>query len=165
MAAENPSETQERVPHQLLVHVDEHANGDIDIRYCYPFSEPHPLPEQVVRLPSNAVPERLRSDLSMLRTLLRDRIRSEPVRIPHGEITPVIQDGILTVVTRDQRRDLPVARLYLYEVAEALASRRERQSRMEGKEFTDDQRRIWKQIAQAANGIAWSDFQSKIPSK
>jgi hypothetical protein len=150
------------VPHQLLVHVDEHPNGEVEVRYDYPFSEPHPPPEQVIRLPADTVPEQLRADLSAFRALLRGRLELQPVRIPHGQVTPTFRDGILTVVTRDQRRVLPIARLYVDEIAEQLGSRRERQSRMEGTDFAADQRDIWTIIAQTVNGLAWKDFQARL---
>jgi hypothetical protein len=120
------------VPHQLLVHLDEHANGDIEIRYDYPFSGAHPLPEQVIRLPAHTVPEQLHADLAAMRTFLRERLEVDSVRIPHSVVTPTLQDAILTVVTRDQRRTLPLARLFCYEVADQLSSRVERESRMGG---------------------------------
>ena len=150
------------VPHQLLVHLDEHPNGEVEIRYDYPFSEPHPLPEQVITLPADRVPEQLREDFSSLRLLLRSCLEPQPVRIPHGQVTLVFREGILTVVTRDQRRKLPIARLYVHEIAEQLGSRRERESRMEGTDFAADERAIWKRVAQVANGLAWKDFQEKL---
>ena len=63
-----------------------------------------------------------------MRSFLRERLKVESVRIPHGVVTPTLQDGVLTVVTRDQRRNLPIARLYCYELVDPLSSRIERES-------------------------------------
>jgi hypothetical protein len=149
-------------PHQLLVHVDQHPTGDIEIQYDYPFSEPHHLREQVLRLPAAQVSEQLRNDFSAVRDFLRSRIEIKPVRVPHGELLPTLQDAILTVVTRDKRRNLPFARLFCVEAVPALDSRAERKSTAEGNEFPSDLREAWTRIKQKINGTAWDDFQKKV---
>lgn len=87
-----------------------------------------------------------------------------PVRIPHSEVIPTIRDGILTVVTRDQRRQLPIARLYCYEEAAQLGSRVERELRMEAADFTTEQLAMWQRLRQVINGFAWDDFQKRLRS-
>jgi len=153
------------VPHQLIIHIDEHPDGSLEIRYDYPFSAPHALPEQVIRLAPEQVPLQLRADLIQLRNSLRARLDVRPVRIPHGEIIPAIQEGILTVVIQDQRRKLPIARLYCYELAERLGSKVERELRMETSDFTPAQRALWKRVQQEIKARAWKDFQEKLAQR
>lgn len=150
------------VPHQLIIHIDEHPDGSLEIRYDYPFSTPHTLPEQVIRLAPDQVPEPLHADLAELRNALRGRLDVRPVRIPHGAIAPTICDGILTVVIQDQRRELPVARLHLYEKAEQFETIVERELRMKSTDFTPPQRAVWKRIQQVIKARAWQDFQEKL---
>ena len=153
------------VPHQLITHFDEHSDGTLEIRYDYPFSTPHHLREQVIRLAPDEVPPRLRTDLKELRGWLRARLDVRAVRIPHGEITPTVRDGILTVVIQDERRKLPIARLYCYETTEQLGSQVERELRMEASDFTPAQRAVWKRIQQEIKGRAWKDFQAKLSDR
>lgn len=150
------------VPHQLIIHVDWHPDGTLEIRYDYPFSAPHTLREQVIRLAPEEVPPQCRSDLTEIRNSLRARLDVRPIRIPHGEVTPTVRDEILTVVIQDQRRKLPIARLYCDERAEQLGSHVERELRMEASDFTPTQRVVWKRIQEKIKGRAWKDFQKKL---
>jgi hypothetical protein len=150
------------VPHQLIIHLDYHPDGILEIKYDYPFSAPHTLSEKVIRLVPEEVPQQLRADLTELRNWLRARLDVRPVRIPHGEILPATRDGILTVVIQDQRRSLPIARLYCYEEIKQLGSQVERELRMEAPDFTPEQRAAWKRAQQEIKGRAWMDFQKKV---
>ena len=153
------------VPHQLRVHADQHPNGDLEVRYDYPFSAQHRLPERVMRIPATQVPQELQADLNIVRDFLRERIVVQDVRIPHGKVRPKLQDGILTVVTRDEQRALPVVRLYCNETAAGLDSRVEREGRMEANDFSREQLVVWQQIRQVINGLAWEDFKLHLPSQ
>jgi hypothetical protein len=146
-------------------HIDEHLDGNLEIRYDYPFSVPHALPEQVIRLVPEEVPQQLRADLTELRNWLRARLDVRPVRIPHGEILPATRDGILTVVIQDQRRALPIVRLYCYETTQQLGSQVERELRMEASDFTPAQRAVWKRVQQEIKGMAWKNFQEKLSDR
>jgi hypothetical protein len=159
------TDKREREPHQLIIHIDYHSDGALEIRYDYPFSAPHILGEQVICLAPKEIPTQIRVDLMELRTCLRARLDVRPVRIPHGEITPTIEDGILTVVIQDQRRVLPIARLYCYETMEQLGSKIERELRMEVSDFTPSQRAVWKRIQQNIKGRAWAHFQEKLAGR
>jgi hypothetical protein len=150
------------VPHQLIIHIDYHPDRILEIRYDYPFSAPHTLGEQIIRLVPEEVPQQLWADLAELRDWLRARLDVRPVRIPHNEITPTIRDGILTVVIQDQRRALPIARLYCYETTEQLGSNVERELRMESSDFTPAQRAVWKRIQQEIKSRAWNNYQEKL---
>ena len=156
-----PSMSQQHIPHQLITHLDEFPNGDLEIRYNYPFGE-HAMPEQVISVPAHMQSRQLREDLNTIRTLLRERIKVKPIRIPHEEVVPALEDAILTIVTRDERRSLPIARLYCNEVVEQLGTKIERESRLEGDEFTHEQRAVWTRIKQDINGRAWQAFQAKL---
>ena len=153
------------VPHQLIIHIDYHPDGTLEIRYDYPFSAPHTLGEQVIRLVLEEVPQQLRADLTEFRNWLRARLDVRPVRIPHGEILPGTREGILTVVIQDQRRSLPIARLYCYEEIKQLGSQVERELRMEAPDFTPAQRGIWKRVQQEIKGMAWKNFQEKLSDR
>jgi hypothetical protein len=155
------TDTRQRVPHQLIVHLDWHPNGILEIRYNYPFSWPHTLREQLIRFSPDEVPSHVSADLGHLRSALRARLNVASIRVPHDTIVPTVQEGILTVVTRDQRRDLPVMRLYCYEVAEKLETRVERELRKEASDCSPDHRATWERVRQWTNGKAWADFQNK----
>ena len=156
---------QRYVPHQLIIHLDYHPDGILEIKYDYPFSAPHTLSEKVIRLVPEEVPQQLRADLTELRNWLRARLDVRPVRIPHGEILPATRDGILTVVIQDQRRTLPIARLYCYETTKQLGSNVERELRMESSDFTPAQRAIWKRVQQEIKSRAWNNFQEKLSDR
>jgi hypothetical protein len=153
------------VPHQLIIHIDYHPDGTLEIKYDYPFSTPHTLGEQVIRLMPEEVPQQLRVDLTELRNWLRARLDVRTVRIPHGKILPATRDGILTVVIQDERRKLPVARLFCYELAAQLGSQVERELRMEASDFTSAQRAVWKRVHQDITGRAWKNFQEKLSDR
>jgi|SRR5208283_99353 len=154
--------TEQRVPHQLMIHLDYHPNGALEIRYSYPLSTPHALSEQVIRLAPGEVPEQLRKELTEIVAWLHARLDVRPVRIPHGEVLPGTRDGILTVVVQDQRRSLPVARLYCYEEIRELGSQFERELRMEATDFSSKQLAVWKSVRQKIKGMAWAHFQKKM---
>jgi hypothetical protein len=154
--------TEQRVPHQLMIHLDYHPNGALEIRYSYPFSAPHALSEQVIRLAPGEVPEPLRKELTEIVDWLHARLNVRPVRFPHGELLPGTRDGILTVVVQDQRRSLPVARLYCYEEIRELGSQVERELRMEATDFSSKQLAVWKSVREKIKGMAWAHFQKKM---
>jgi hypothetical protein len=156
------AEKPDYVPHQLLVHLDQHPNGDVEIHYSYPFSGDHPLPEQIIRFASGGSPGHVTTDLNEIRASLRSYIQLKPIRVPHGQVTPRLQDAILTVVTRDERRRLPIARLYCREIVPEFRSPVEREGKMEADQFPDNLRDAWTRIRQWANGVAWKDFEQKI---
>lgn len=146
-----------RTPHQLLTHVDWHANGELQIRYSYPFAGPHELREQVIHVAAADVPSDIGSTLENLRDLLRARIEVNAVRFPHQKIVPTRQDGIMTVVTQDQRRPLPISRLYYNEIIDGV-SKVEKQVRMEQSDFSANDRAVWKTLEQWVSGKAWESY-------
>src|SRR5208337_1944945 len=121
----------------------------------YRSSTPHALSEQVIQLASGEVSEQLRKELTEIIDWLHARLDVRPVRIPHGEILPGVRDGILTVVVQDQRRSLPVARLYCYEEIKELGSQVEQELRMEATDFTSKQLAVWKWVREKIKGMAW----------
>jgi len=120
------------------------------------------LSEQVIRLAPGEVPEQLRKKLTEIVDWLHARLDVRPVRIPYGEILPGVRDGILTVVVQDQRRSLPVARLYCYEEIKELGSQVEQELRMEATDFTSKQLAVWKWVREKIKGMAWVHFQKKM---
>jgi hypothetical protein len=151
-----------RLKHQLNIHLDWHPDGLLEVRYDYPYSGTHPVPEQVIRVEANKVAAQLRSDLKSLRSDLRARLEVSPIRVPHGEITPTIREGILTVVIQDQKRSLPVARLYCSEQLEQFGRKIEREARMEGPEFTPEQQAVFRRVQRIVKGIAWKDYEERL---
>jgi hypothetical protein len=149
-----------RIPHQLITHLDWHPDGKLEIRYDYPFSQPHPLWEQVIRVPPGDIPPEMRESLVYLRAALSKRYEVVPVRFPHQEILPTVQEGVLTVVARDQRRSLPVIRLYYCEMIAGL-SNVEKQVRMEASDFAAEDLAIWNRLRQWINAKAWDDYKIK----
>jgi hypothetical protein len=149
-----------RTPHQLLVHLDWFPEGRLEIRYSYPFAGQHELREQLITVATGDIPSDVREPLEQLRARLRARHTALPVRFPSQEITPKVHDGILTVVTRDQRRSLPIARLYLHETIEGV-SKVEKEARMESSDFGTDDLVAWRKVRQWANGKAWEDYKVK----
>src|SRR5579864_8757890 len=98
--AKEMAHTPQRVPHQLITHRDWHPDGLLEIRYDYPFSEPHALREKVIRISAAEIAPERRADLEHLRSALLRRLEVAPIRVPHEEIRPTVNPGILTVVTR-----------------------------------------------------------------
>ena len=128
--------------HQLNIHLDDFGphlpTRRVEVRYSYPHAGRHSLREQVLVLESSNISPRLRTDLDMLYGALTARIPSpESVRLPHAELTPIIEPAILTFVVLDQFRaaELPIARLYFYESIPALRSRFEDQVRVTREEW------------------------------
>jgi hypothetical protein len=149
-----------KIPHQLLTHLDSHPDGNLEVRYDYLFSHPHSLPEQIIRVPLGDVSGEILESLEDLRTALSKRRQVVPIRLPHQQILPKVQEGILTVVTRDQRRSLPVTRLYYYEIVEGF-SKVEKEVRMESLDFAADELAAWNRLRQWVNAKAWDDYKIK----
>jgi hypothetical protein len=149
-----------RTPHQLITHLDWHPDGTLEVRYSYPFSQPHEIRAQAILVSSGNVPPDIRESLEYLRAALSTRHAVVPVRLPHQEILPKVQNGILTIVTRDQRRRLPISRLYCYETIDGI-SKVEREIRMQSSDFTADDRAVWDRLRQWINGKAWEDYKVK----
>jgi hypothetical protein len=123
-------------------------------------SAPHELREQVVAVESDDIPTAVRRSLEIVRTALRGRHTAVLVRLPHQEILPVVQHGILTVVTRDRRRLLPLARLFLHEAIEGI-SKVEIETRMESTDFGNVDPEAWQKIRQWCNARAWDAYKLK----
>lgn len=129
------------VPHQLLIHTDAPPDdtAGLEVRYSYPSSGEHSIPETVVRIPRSRIPEGVVEAIGIVRNWLLGYVPSNPIRLPHSdEIRPVVRPGILTVVVQDQRRklELPLVRLYAYEQIREIPSRREVEVRLSGKEVS-----------------------------
>jgi len=93
--------------------------------------------------------------------MLVAKIDLKPIRIPHDEVVPTVAPNILTVVTRDHRRALPVIRLTYIETIEKLRARMEREVRMERTDFSLNDVEVWQRLRQWANAKAWAHFQRR----
>jgi hypothetical protein len=148
-----------KAPHQLITHLDCDPNGDVEIKYSYPFG-PHPLREQVIRASGSEIPSEVRDCIERIHAALVRRRKILPVRLPHQEIVPTVQDGILTIVIRDQRREIPIARLYYNEIIESY-SKTEKEVRMERQDFVGEDLKAWDRIRKWVNSKAWNDYKNK----
>jgi hypothetical protein len=153
--------------HQLNIHLDYGVHcfepGGLEVRYGYHYSGEHQLREQVVQIPSAKLEADLKSDLDALYEMLRLRIPLPmPVRLPHAEIVPTIRPGGLTFVVLDQARQaqLPIARLYYYEIIEPIRSNIERRVYLERPDWTGDELRVCKRVREKVRKIAWDDYSS-----
>lgn len=154
----------ERVPHNLLVHLDS-TDETLEIRYSYPFTQPHALPEQVVTIQSHDIPEAVSRELDFIRTaLLAQLSAAEPVHLPSRDLQVERNPGILTVVIADATRTLPVARLYVHERVPALGSQREIELRLDPGNWSPPQFAAWRRLEKAVGGIVWTDYGAKVPS-
>lgn len=153
-----------RIKHQLLIHLDySPAPGGLEIRYSYPFSRPHELREQVIRVPRRKILVAVKVELDALVEALCTRISTpKPVRLPHAEITPSIRRAITTIVIQDQHRNLPIARLYYLEEIKEIGSRIERQVRMEPGEFSASERKSWGRLRTNIKRIVWEDYKRLV---
>lgn len=159
------AQTTRSLLHQLLIHVDyEPAPGGLEIRYSYPFSRPHELREQVIRIPRKDIPEKLRVELDTIVQALADRIPApDPARLPHAEFVPEIRRAIATVVIQDQRPNrTPLARMYYHEEIKEIGSRIEQQVRMNPQDFSDRVKESWWRLRAAIKGIAWKDYKRLV---
>jgi len=152
-----------KIPHQLTTSLDWFcSNGSARIAYDYPHSDP-PLPQQSILVKESDIPSVVERSLEHLRAALRERRKVTPIRLPHQEKLPTLQDNILTVVTQDQTRpEVPLTRLTYYETFEGLP-RVEKQIRMEKPDFDDNQdlHPACKKVRQWVNGRAWEDYKIK----
>lgn len=151
-----------RVKHQLLIHLD---YGDtlasLEIRYSYPFSVPHQLPEQAIAVPKAKIPGPIKKDLDYLYRQMRGRIPAPTrVRLPHAEIVPQIRPAIMTVVVQDQQRhtQIPLARLYYHEEVPRLRSSIEAQVRMGPADFSVSERAAWERLRVKIKRMAWEHY-------
>jgi hypothetical protein len=151
-----------RVKHQLLIHLD---YGDtlpsLEVRYSYPFSTPHRLPEQAIAVPKAKIPGPIKKDLDYLYRQMSDRIPPPtPVRLPHAHIVPDIRPAIMTVVVQDQQRQtqIPLARLYYHEEVLKLGSRIEAQVRMGPADFSGSERAAWERLRVKIKRMAWEHY-------
>jgi hypothetical protein len=74
---------------------------------------------------------------------------------------PTVRDGVLTVVTKDKSRDLPVGRLYRYESFDQFKNQQEVELRMEAQDFSQALLKVFEQVATKINGLAWRDYREK----
>jgi hypothetical protein len=151
-----------RIPHNLLVHLD-FADHILEVRYSYPFSQPHRLDEQLIRIPADDIPDAVRQELEFLRQQLLERLPPPvPARLPSIELMPEYVPGFLTVVIQDATRDLPVARLYVHERVPQLNSQREIELRLDPGQWSEEQMSSWRRLEQHVGGIVWSDYLSRF---
>ena len=151
--------------HQLNVHLDYGIQcfelGGLEVRYGYHYSGEHQLREQLVQIPARELEKKLATDLDALYEVLRVRIPDpSSVRLAHAEIVPTIRPGGLTFVVLDQAREklLPIARLYYYEIVEPLRSNIERRVYLERPDWTSDELKVCRRVAEAVRKIAWNDY-------
>jgi len=149
--------------HQLLIHLDYSlTSDDLEVRYSYPFSGEHKLPEQVIRFSGDTIPNSIRSELlKLVEWLLSSIPKPEAVRLPHVQAEPTITPGVVTIVIQDQERSqaLPIARAYYLEEVAPIGSRVERSVHKERGEFPAVQRESWNRLRQLIKGLAWRDYQ------
>jgi len=157
-----------RLKHQLSIHLDYGpVLENLELRYSYPFSAPHELPEQSIRMGLDRLDGRVRQNLDFLIDSLTGRTKSpDPVHLPHTQLTPVLRPTILTVVIQDQTRQdqLPIMRLYLFESVDEVGSRIERETRVEGPSASAAERDAWQKLRQWVKGRVWDDYLQRLGS-
>lgn len=158
--------TSVRVPHQLSIHLDYFPGDRVELRYSYPRSAPHPLPEQVVTVPAARLSATIRQALDGLVESLASRIPPRPpVHVPHADIHPRLIVHILTVVIQDQARVdiLPVIRLtYSQEVQAPLSRGPEEQVRVDKPTASVDEIGVWRGVRPVMKKLAWEDYQRRV---
>jgi hypothetical protein len=154
--------SRQRVPHQLIIHLDQLPNGLIQVKWDYPFTSP-PIPEQLITIGESAVDSQLNRDLEKMREFMIAKVPPlESVRVPHGYIKPQRRFGILTVVIQDEQRDLPVLRLFYTEIYTGGATC-EKKVRIDGRGNTSRiEFDLWDSIHKTVCGIAWKDYQARF---
>lgn len=156
---------QTNIKHQLVIHFDYGGGVEgVSIKYSYPFSEPHEIPEQTVVISPSDIPSDVRVDLNALEAALTCRIPApDSVRLPHAEIAPTIRNCVITVVVQDQRRrNIPLARMYyLLEVTE-IGSRKEHQVRIEPNDWSGAELECWSRLKSFAKRVAWKDYSNRV---
>jgi len=152
----------QHVPHHLIIHLDYHPDGTLEIRWDYPFTS-LPIPEQLITLASDKIGRALTGHLLQMRKIMTDRLPPvERLRVPHGHVEPTRRFDILTVVIQDGRRDLPVVRLYYTDILPGGSST-EGQVRIDGRAQTSNtELAVWGSLHQAICRIAWDDYQAKF---
>jgi hypothetical protein len=151
--------------HQLLIHVGlEIGTGDVLVVYSYPFSQPHELREQTIRIAKGEIPEAVEKELgSIVQALVKRIPPPDLVRMPHAEIEPQIRYASATIVIQDKRRrDLLLAVMYYLELIPESSSQVERQVRIERDDFSDDESASWKRLRQTVKAIVWADYKNRF---
>lgn len=152
--------------HQLLVHVDLVPPADVvDVVYSYPFAGAHSLPEIRACVPIADVDEAAARALFAFVGRLVERLPCERVRLPHAVIAPTYVPGVLTVPVQDARRmgtDLPLARLYVYELLPETGTTREHELRIDRPEFDAGLRSWWDDIRAWGKRIAWREYEVRF---
>lgn len=148
------------IKHQLFIHVDYSPDG-LEIRYGYPYSHPHELKEQLIRMPRNKIPPKVRSELESIVRALACRIpKPAMVRLPHAQIAPTVRHGIATIVVQDQQPGrTPLARLYYYEEVKDIGSMIEKEVRIEPGSWSAAERGSWDRLRSAIKAMAWKDYE------
>ncbi len=154
--------TRQRVPHQLIIHLDHDPSGTVEIKWSYPFIR-LPIREQTIRLSRDTIsPELSRSIEKMRNFMIAKAPPVERLRVPHGHIEPDRRFDILTIAIQDERRDLPVVRLYYTEIIAGGASI-EKEVRIDGRGAASPaELEVWESIHKAVCGIAWKDYQTRF---
>jgi hypothetical protein len=152
-----------RVPHQLIIRLDQHANGSVEIRWDYPFSTP-PIPEQHIPMGESASVSQLSRDVEKMRKFMIGKLPpAESVRVPHGYIKPERRFDVLTIVIQDKWRDLPVVRLYYTEIYPGGATVDDKEVRIDGRGNTSRvESDLWDSIHKTVCGIVWKDYQARF---
>ena len=106
------------------------------------------MPEKLLAIAPNGVVPEIDRVTRALFVAIKSRIpEPELARVPHRSVAPIVLDGILTVAIQDQRRRLPIMRLYYHVLFPAFGQRSEREVRMDPGDFSDEERRDWEQLA------------------
>lgn len=150
--------------HQLFIHLDygPALGGRLEVKYSYPFNHPFSIPEQLVRIEERDIEAELRAGLDyFLERLLSRAPQPRSVRLPHQTVTPQRQVGVMTIVAQEQRRKLPVARLYVYDrvFPAGTGSPQEIEVRMEPGDFSQSDLQRWRSLRQHAKAISWAEYQ------
>jgi hypothetical protein len=151
-----------RTPHHLIIHLDYHPRGTLEIRWSYPFTDP-PIREHVIAQQQQSIPNALKKGLENIRNTMIARCPAvQRLRVPHGWIEPERRFDILTIIIRDGRRDLPVVRLFYRDVIPGEASI-EGQVRIDGRaDASSAELEMWDSVRKIVAGIAWEDYQAKF---
>jgi hypothetical protein len=156
----------EAPPHpEFLIHIDYFPETEeLTIKYSYPFSETHQLPEQTILLSKDEIPSDIHNRVKSLLQALSDRIPPPtPVVFPGKTIMPSIRRTGATIVIQDYGRTLPIARQYYLEEIKNI-SRQEKQVRMEQErsDYSSEQLAVFAQLQECIRAIVWDHYKELL---
>jgi hypothetical protein len=154
--------TGERVPHQLTIHLDYHPTNDLDLRWSYPYSAPHDIPEQRIRWSAEDLPKEACEALDVLVEGLLARVPGDAVHVPHRDVTPEVERGVATFAIQDQARPEPRARLFFTTQIRGVGRRVGGEAALTEAEMAPAETEQWNALRSWAKGRAWDDYTTRF---